>query len=298
MKVGLFVKRESDALDCAQKLEKWFLDRQIEVIRQDGSKPNEQFQLKECIRPPADLRFVVVLGGDGTFLTAARWVGDLSIPLLGIKFGDLGFLSATTEDYLHTTLETVLAMPKIETEARMRLYVRVVRDQKCVFEELVLNDMVINKSALARLADIQTYVDDLYITTYRSDGLIVATPTGSTAYSLAAGGPILHPRVPGILVTPICPFTLTNRPLIIPDSAEVKIRLYADEEDIVLTCDGQVGMQISSQDTIVIRKANIPTYVVVLPGQHYFDVLKAKLRWSGNSIEQSPPSMKRKSTKK
>lgn len=285
MKVGLFVKKEADAIECAQKLEKWFLNRQIEVVRQDGPGHNEPFQAQKANSPPADLHFVVVLGGDGTFLTAARWVGDLAIPLLGIKFGDLGFLSATTEDHLYTTLEAVLEMSSIQTEPRMRLHVQVLRNQKCVFEELILNDMVINRSALARLTDIRAYVDDLYLTTYRSDGLIVATPTGSTAYSLAAGGPILHPRVPGILLTPICPFTLTNRPLIIPESAEVKIQPYADEEDMLLTCDGQVGIPLSSQDTIIIRDAKTPAYLVSLPGQHYFDVLKAKLRWSGSPTD-------------
>ena len=291
MKIGLFVKKEADALRCADNLEIWFADRNIEVVRQDGPDRNEPFQPKENT-PPADLKFIVVLGGDGTFLTAARWVGELPIPLLGIKFGDLGFLSETTEDHIYPTLETVLAMPKIQVEARMRLLVRVFRDQQQIFEERVLNDMVINKGALARLADIYTYVDDLYITTYRSDGLIVATPTGSTAYSLAAGGPILHPGVPGILLTPICPFTLTNRPLIIPDSGVVKIQLDADEENILLTCDGQVGMQLSSQDTIQIQKSQVPSYIVSLPGHHYFDVLKAKLRWSGGPTETS--SMKEK----
>jgi NAD+ kinase len=137
---------------------------------------------------------------------------------------------------------------------------------------------------LARLAHIKTYVNDRYLTDYRADGLIVATPTGSTAYSLAAGGPIMHPTVQGILVTPICPFTLTNRPLIVPDSATIKIQLAEKSADIILTFDGQVGLPIDERNTIVVRKDPLAVNMIVLPDRDFFDVLKAKLRWSGSRL--------------
>jgi NAD+ kinase len=168
------------------------------------------------------------------------------------------------------------------TWPRMRLDVRVWQDSKLLFHEAVLNDVVINKGALARLALIQTHVDNRYLTNYRADGLIVATPTGSTAYSLAAGGPIMHPHVPGILVTPICPFTLTNRPLIVPDTAQIKMQLAEKADDIMLTCDGQVGMPIDESHTITVCKSTSPVQLIALPGRTFFDVLRAKLRWSGS----------------
>ena len=145
----------------------------------------------------------------------------------------------------------------------------------------MLNDVVINRGALARLAHIETYINDLYLTTYSADGLIVATPTGSTAYSLAAGGPVIHPAVPAIILTPICPFTLTNRPLIVPESANIKIRLAKGASDIVLTFDGQKGLEINDQDEIVIQKGPHPIHLITLPERQYFDILKNKLKWSG-----------------
>ncbi|MCP4630219.1 MAG: NAD(+)/NADH kinase, partial [bacterium] len=167
---------------------------------------------------------------------------------------------------------------------RMRLQIEVLRDDRQIACETLLNDMVINKGALARLAHIKTYINDQNLTTYKGDGLIVSTPTGSTAYSLAAGGPIIHPAVPGIIMTPICPFTLTNRPLIVPDSAVIKIKLEKKSTDILLTFDGQEGLEIDGRDTIIIKKGPHPVNMITLPQQNYFDVLKAKLRWSGSHI--------------
>jgi NAD+ kinase len=166
----------------------------------------------------------------------------------------------------------------------MRLQVELNRRGEIFVQETVLNDVVINKGALARLAHIRTYIDRQYLTTYKADGLIVATPTGSTAYSLAAGGPILHPGVPAIIMTPISPFTLTNRPLIIPDSACITIRLEEKSEDIMLTFDGQAGLEIDEKDTIIVRKGKHPINMITMPDQEYFDVLKAKLRWSGGRV--------------
>ena len=216
-------------------------------------------------------------------MSAVRWIGDQNIPIIGVKFGEVGFLAETVEENLFSAAEAVLNN-EFNIEPRMRLLVKVVRKEKELARETVLNDIVINKGALARLAHIETYINDCYLTTYSADGLIVATPTGSTAYSLAAGGPIVHPAVPGILMTPICPFTLTNRPLIVPDSASIKIRLGKKSSDIMLTFDGQAGIEINEEHTIIIRKGFYPVKMITLPGQHYFDVLKAKLRWSGGRV--------------
>jgi NAD+ kinase len=229
---------------------------------------------------PADLFCILVLGGDGTFLSAVRWIGDQPIPILGVKFGEVGFLAEITEDRLFSVASTILE-GTFTTQPRMRLLVRVIRRDQERAVETVLNDVVINKGALARLAHIETYINDHYLTTYRADGLIVATPTGSTAYSLAAGGPVIHPAVPAMVMTPICPFTLTNRPLIIPDAATVTIKLEKRSSDIMLTFDGQQGLAIDDRDTIAVCKSPHPIYMISEPNQSYYDVLKAKLRWSG-----------------
>jgi NAD+ kinase len=221
-----------------------------------------------------------VLGGDGTFLSAVHWIGDQDIPILGIKFGEVGFLAEIAEEDLYPAAEKVLKGDFI-LRNRMRLVVKVMRGENIRARETVLNDVVINRGALARLAHIETYIDEHYLTTYSADGLIVATPTGSTAYSLAAGGPVIHPAVPAIILTPICPFTLTNRPLIVPQSANITIRLAEGSSDIVLTFDGQKGLELNDQDEIQIKKGPHPLQLITLPERQYFDILKNKLKWSG-----------------
>ena len=281
--IGLVVKKDTEAIGKADELERWLLSKQIEVVRKESSLPNRKIIGQSKTFAPASLFCVFVLGGDGTFLSAVRWIGDQNIPILGVKFGEIGFLAETAEESLFSVAEAILKN-EFTTEPRMRLKVKVVREEREIANETVLNDVVINRGALARLADIETYIDDQYLTTYRADGLIVSTPTGSTAYSLAAGGPIIHPAVPGIIMTPICPFTLTNRPLIVPDTVCIKIKLEKKSADIMLTFDGQVGLEIDERDTIVIKKGAYPISVITIPEQSYFDVLKAKLRWSGGRI--------------
>jgi len=282
-KVGIVVKEDVEAKRKADELEHWLRSKNIDVISKENLPPKRRILDKDISFAPPDLFCVFVLGGDGTFLSAVRWIGDQNIPILGVKFGEVGFLAETVEDNLFSAAESVLNNQFL-TESRMRLLVKVTRDEQELACETVLNDIVINKGALARLAHIKTYIDDHYLTTYSADGLIIATPTGSTAYSLAAGGPIIHPAVPGILMTPICPFTLTNRPLIIPDSACIKIRLEEKSSDIMLTFDGQAGLEINEKHTIIIQESLYPVKMITLPDQHYFDVLKAKLRWSGGRV--------------
>ncbi len=281
--IGLVVKNDSRVLEKADQLEQWLTAKGCHIVRKACDPP-----LCGCLQgtydsAPANLFCVVVLGGDGTFLSAVRWLGDQQAPILGVKFGVVGFLAEAAGDHLFDVVETIISEP-FTTRPRMRLNAEVWRQNKLVAREAFLNDVVINKGALARLAHIKTYVNDGYLTDYRADGLIIATPTGSTAYSLAAGGPIMHPTVQGILMTPICPFTLTNRPLIVPDSASIKIQLAEKSADIMLTFDGQVGLPIDENHTIVVRKDPQSVNMISLPDQDFFDVLKTKLLWSGSRL--------------
>ena len=281
--IGLVVKDDDNARQQADRFEQWLVKKGLTVIRRQSGIPGGK-RLEGSRKPSRTSLFCVfVLGGDGTFLSAVRWIGDQQTPIIGVKFGEVGFLAETTEDRLCEVAEAILDN-RFTTRPQMRLQIQALREGVEIARESAFNDVVINKGALARLARIRTHIDDQFLTEYRADGLIVATPTGSTAYSLAAGGPIIHPLVPGILITPICPFTLTNRPLMIPDSATIKIQLAEDTSDIMLTCDGQVGLKIDERDTIIISKSPSPVQMITLPDQNYFDVLKAKLKWSGSRV--------------
>ena len=279
-KIGLVVKIDEEAHKKADEFENWLKLKNVEVIRKENAPILRMPDENARSMAPEDLFCVFVLGGDGTFLSAVRWIGDHDIPIVGVKFGEVGFLAETTEDNLFLAAQAILNN-EFATTPRMRLNVNVIRNGEKAIEETVLNDVVINKGALARLASIETYIDNHYLTSYRADGLVIATPTGSTAYSLAAGGPIVHPSVPAIIMTPICPFTLTNRPLIVSDTVVIKIKLAKNSSDIMITFDGQEGLDISDEDEIFIQKDKYPIRMITLPGQNYFDVLKAKLRWSG-----------------
>jgi NAD+ kinase len=281
--IGLVVKDVENAKCQADRFQKWLSDRGAAVIRRNSGIHGVKQPCRLENDSPVSLFCVFVLGGDGTFLSAVRWIGDRQTPIIGVKFGEVGFLAETTEDHLLEVAESILDS-RFTTRPQMRLTVEVFREGTEIFRETAFNDVVINKGALARLARIRTHIDDQFLTDYRADGLIVATPTGSTAYSLAAGGPLIHPTVPGILITPICPFTLTNRPLMVPDASEITIRLAQDVSDIMLTCDGQVGRKIDGRDTVIISKSAAPVKMITLPDQNYYDVLKAKLKWSGSRV--------------
>ena len=282
-RIGLVVKNDDRAMNKAGELEKWLKGKGCEVVYKATSVPNHTLALNNSDNAPNDLFCVVVLGGDGTFLSAVRWMGNQQAPILGIKFGEVGFLAEAAEESLFDVVQHILDRP-FATRPRMRLRVEVWHKEEHVASEAVFNDLVINKGALARLAHIKTYVNERYLTDYRADGLIVATPNGSTAYSLAAGGPIVHPTVQSILITPICPFTLTNRPLIVPDSAHIKIQLAEKSENIVLTFDGQVGLPIDEGHSMTVSKDPIAVQAIQLPDRDFFDVLKTKLRWSGSRL--------------
>lgn len=278
--VALVVKDDGQAQKTADAFSVWLGHRGVQVLRKTVVAENPM----SCCDAPAGVDLVFVLGGDGTFLSAARWIGDFEIPLLGVKFGEVGFLAEVLEDRLYEIADAVLE-GRYTAEERMRLRVTLSRGGEVRVEERVLNDVVISKSALARLARVRTEIDGRYLTTYTGDGLIIATPTGSTAYSMAAGGPVVHPAIDAILLTPICPFTLTNRPLILPDGVQVTVRLDPRSSgDIMMTCDGQSGHALQHGDTLSVLRAASPVRMITLPDQRYFDVLKTKLRWSGERI--------------
>jgi NAD+ kinase len=284
-KIGIVIKDQEEAIDKAMELKAWLEQKGIEVLtRQNIPAP---ITSRECLvenipKAPLDLSCIVVLGGDGTFLSAVRWIQDTGIPVLGVNLGAFGFLTETSTDQLFPIMEDIVKNA-FATEERILLSARVLRDGKGIACQTVLNDVVVNKEALARIAHIRTCIDDDYLTTFHADGLIVATPTGSTAYSLSAGGPIIYPSLKTIILTPICPFTLTNRCLILPDTATINISLDERDSNVFLTFDGQVGLPITHQDSIVIQKAPHTIHMIRTPGLSYYDVLKAKLRWGGDS---------------
>jgi NAD+ kinase len=226
---------------------------------------------------PSQVDLVVVLGGDGTLLSMARAVGDLGVPLLGVNLGGLGFLTATTLDEMLPALEAVLA-GRMAVDERMMLTVRVIRGGQRLCEYGALNDVVITKSAMSRIIDLAVSIEGQHATAYRADGLIISTPTGSTAYGLSAGGPILFPTMDALVLTPICSHTLTNRPIVIPGSLRVEVTLLADQE-VMATMDGQVGVNLKVRDTVEVVKATARIRLVRFPQTGFFSVLRTKLKW-------------------
>jgi len=222
-------------------------------------------------------KLVIVLGGDGTLLSTARAVAKAGIPILGVNLGSLGFLTEVPLGDLYSTLEAIEAN-SCSTESRALLNCQVVRQGTCVAEFEALNDVVVNKSAMARLANYDVYVDQGFVSNYKADGLIVSTPTGSTAYSLAAGGPILTPSVDALLITPVSPHALTHRPLVVRDSAEIVIVVKTADDESFLSVDGQVGMPVIDGDRLTCRKSHHKVKLFRMK-KTFFDVLRTKLKW-------------------
>jgi len=242
-------------------------------IQADGCRRIE----REAIPLHCDL--LLVIGGDGTLLSVARMPGAENVPILAVNVGGLGFLTEIKAEEVADVLSKVLA-GDYTLDRRMMLEATLVRHGKGTETSLhALNDIVVNKGALARMVDLETSVNDSYINTFKADGLIICTPTGSTGYSLSAGGPIIHPSLNLISLTPICPHTLTNRPLIIPDDAVVKVALRSASEDVFLTVDGQVGMKITAGDAVLVKKSPKTIALVKTPFRNYYEVLKQKLKW-------------------
>jgi NAD+ kinase len=226
---------------------------------------------------PAHSDLIVVLGGDGTLLSMARLVADAGVPLLGVNLGGLGFLTATTLDEMLPALEAVFAGQMV-VDDRMLLTARVVRDGERLAEYVALNDVVVAKSPMSRLVSLSVAVEGQVAIAYRADGLIVSTPTGSTAYSLSAGGPILFPTMDAVVLTPICSHSLTNRPIVLPASQRIEITLRT-AQDVVLSVDGQVGLALGERDTVEVGQSSARIRLVRLAQRHFFSVLRTKLKW-------------------
>ncbi|OFW38720.1 MAG: NAD(+) kinase [Acidobacteria bacterium RIFCSPLOWO2_12_FULL_60_22] len=221
---------------------------------------------------------ILVLGGDGTLLAAARNVESHNVPILAVNLGSLGFLTAVTVGELYDSLELVLD-GKHQIDCRKMLQVQVIRAGNVAGTYQALNDAVLNKAAIARILDFEAYVDGRFLTLFKADGVIISTPTGSTAYSLAAGGPIIYPSVEAFIVTPICPHTLTNRPVVVPDRSRIEIVIKGEAESVFLTVDGQVGLSLHHEDRIVCDLSPSRINLVRPPHKEFFEVLRSKLKW-------------------
>jgi NAD+ kinase len=256
--------KQSDVARVAAELSEWFQRKGIMA------------SLNPEAASTADL--AVVVGGDGTLLAAARLLGDRQVPIVAINYGSMGFLTEVTLDEMYPALEGVLA-GEFVTEDRMMMDVHVLRAGRRVANYRALNDVVINKGTLSRMIELEVRVDGQYVSRFRADGLIVATPTGSTAYNLSAGGPIIFPTMSAMIVTPICPHTLTNRPLVLSESVKIEIVLRSAQDDVYITIDGQVGLKLEMDDELVAAKSAVSVKLVAPADKNFFDVLRGKLKW-------------------
>ena len=279
--VGVVVKpNHAEAWQTACELSEWLEKRGVKLVGEPyahAGKPDAA----ACDIPPADrfdAELIIVLGGDGTMISTARMIGDRQVLVLGINYGSLGYLTEFRIEEMFPALEAILG-GEYEVDSRVMLRAGHFRNEELLDAGRVLNDVVINKAALARIIEIEVSLDGHFVNSFRADGLIVSTPTGSTAYNLSAGGPIVFPSMNAIVLTPICPFTLTNRPIVIPDSAEIELKLIQENEGVVLTLDGQIGYTMKTGDRVVIRKSRTTFNIVQPPNRNYFDVLRNKLKW-------------------
>ncbi len=289
-RVGLVARRGLDAAaDILAELAGWLEARdvravfEVETAKLVGLPPGRPTSTRDELPKACDL--VVILGGDGTLIGMAGRIAKAGtdVPILGVNFGSLGFLTEITLPELYDALESTLA-GTAEIDSRMMLLAQTVRDNQPFAEHPVLNDIVITKGALSRIVEISVTVGDQAVTRVRADGLIIASPTGSTAYNLAAGGPIVHPALDAMLLTPIAPHTLSNRPVVIPASSAVHVRPVMDSNsEVFVTFDGQSGFQLQSNDIVTVRRAPRPLYMVKAANRTYFEVLRSKLRWGGRT---------------
>src|SRR5215510_2351283 len=281
-RLGIITKPgEPRAAELAARIAEWAANHEINLFVNDRVRDLPAGKFSASAREIADnCDLLIALGGDGTMISTARLVSGKGTPVLGINLGTLGYLTEFAIDDAMTALETVIR-GEYELDRRMMLDWRVLRDGDQVGAGTALNDVVVNKSALARIIDIDCWVGSDYVTGYRADGLIVATPTGSTAYNLAAGGPIIAPGAEAIAICPICPHTLTNRPLVLPFDVEIRLQMNTREQEVMLTADGQIGLPLMAGDRVEIRKSAKTFNTVSARGRDYFEILRSKLRWSG-----------------
>jgi NAD+ kinase len=278
--IGILAKPKFPEIKSTlQDVVTWLRSRSIEVILDQASAMllGEQggYQ-KTQLASKADV--LLVLGGDGTMLNAARLAGERSIPILGVNMGGLGFLTEVRLENLYPSLERVFANDFV-LDDRLMLRTHIHRHGEMVAQGVVLNDVVISKGTLARMIELKIAIQGRFVTNLRGDGLIVSSPTGSTAYSLSAGGPIIDPAVQSLILTPICPHTLTHRPLIVPGNAVIEVTLTSKDDGAMATLDGQVGVAITQEDMVLIQASENRTRLIRFPESNYYDVLREKLKW-------------------
>jgi NAD+ kinase len=287
-KIGIIAKRGvSEAVDAVRDLLLLLDKKKFKVFVEDEIAALLMIKgRKDVLRPkgyprqaiPSKVDVIIVFGGDGTLLSVARLVENKGVPILGVNLGGLGFITEVARDEINKDVIDRIFSGKFNFEERIMLSSDVYRKDKKIAQHTALNDVVINKSALARMVEFDVYINNQYVTAFRADGLIVSTPTGSTAHSLSAGGPILYPTLESFVMTPICPHTLTNRPLVVPDKFILEVSIKSGK-DVYLTLDGQVGVPLRAKDKVRIRKADFKTRFLLLHKRDYFRILRTKLRW-------------------
>jgi NAD+ kinase len=280
-RIGIVSKpKKAEIREIVPQLVEWLRERDIEVSidKETGSILESSEKCLTRNELPGKVDLLVVLGGDGTLLAAARALYRREVPIFAVNLGDLGFLTVITQDELYPALEGVLA-GNYRSERRVQIEGELVRTDEVLSTFRALNDVVLNKGAIARIQDFEVYANGEFISNYKSDGLIVSTPTGSTAYSLAAGGPVVSPSVEAFIITPICAHTLTNRPLVLRDTALIEIVVKSQREAAYLTVDGQVGIATHSEDIIRVRKSDSYVELIQPPQRNYYEILRQKLKW-------------------
>ncbi|HKZ01881.1 MAG TPA: NAD(+)/NADH kinase [Pyrinomonadaceae bacterium] len=285
-RIGIVLKpHQPDALKTICDLINWLAERGLTMV---GTPELERERIEhetgcavesvEADQIAASVDLMMVLGGDGTMIATARMVGDTEVPVLGVNYGGLGYLAEFRVEEIFTALESILA-GKYRLDKRVMLAVELLRGDEQITRNRVLNDVVINKSALARIIEIEANLNGQFINSFRADGLIVSTPTGSTAYNLSAGGPVIFPSMDAVVITPICPFTLSNRPIVVPNDASIELCLKTANEEVALTLDGQVGFSLEFEDRVVIQKSRTTFNLIQPMNRNYFEALRTKLRW-------------------
>jgi len=272
---------EPRAIEVASRIAEWAEARGITLMMSNRIKQPPKGVTTAPLNEVAEQSdALIVLGGDGTMIATAVLVGGRGTPVLGVNLGTLGYLTEFPVDEVIPALEDV-TKGEYEVSQRMMLDWRVLRDDDMIEESSALNDVVVTKSTTARIIEIECRIGSDHVTTYRADGLIVSTPTGSTAYNLSAGGPIIVPDAQALAICPICPHTLTNRPLVIPDTARIKLRLNTREQEVILTADGRISLHLMSEDCIEIMRSEKTFNTIRAKDRDYFQILRTKLRWSG-----------------
>ncbi len=272
--------RRSNLAEVVPELLRWLERRGVATLydAETGSslKGGGEAKSRHEVAQRADL--LLVLGGDGTLLAAAREAAVRGIPVLPINMGSLGFLTSFTVQELYPALEDALNGHSTIDE-RVLLMVERINANQILGQQRVLNDAVVHKGTMARMIELELHIDDGFVCRYRADGLIVATPTGSTAYSMSAGGPIVHPAVESTLITPICPHTLNDRPIVVPNTSVVELHLSGASDSVFLTLDGQTAIQLQSGDRVRIQRAAERLKLIRTPSKTYFEILRSKLKW-------------------